>query len=131
MDPRGKPFPMPALPLTYNLTLLKEWASKAGIATWSQPSAKNSVPYGGRAVCCRNDTCAPICPVGAKYSPDFTWNALRHRNRARLVTRTVVRRLVVDPRTKRVTHRSEEHTSELQSHHDLVCRLLLEKKKKK
>ena len=28
-------------------------------------------------------------------------------------------------------HRSEEHTSELQSHSDLVCRLLLEKKKKK
>src|SRR5436190_2762888 len=28
-------------------------------------------------------------------------------------------------------YRSEEHTSELQSHSDLVCRLLLEKKKKK
>src|SRR6266540_5426199 len=28
----------------------------------------------------------------------------------------------------RDTARSEEHTSELQSHHDLVCRLLLEKK---
>src|SRR5690349_22569085 len=27
-------------------------------------------------------------------------------------------------------HRSEEHTSELQSRRDLVCRLLLEKKKK-
>src|SRR5436190_15519709 len=27
--------------------------------------------------------------------------------------------------------RSEEHTSELQSHSDLVCRLLLEKKKQK
>src|SRR5437773_3964936 len=27
-------------------------------------------------------------------------------------------------------NRSEEHTSELQSHHDLVCRLLLEKKKR-
>src|SRR5438874_7812624 len=27
------------------------------------------------------------------------------------------------------THRSEEHTSELQSRRDLVCRLLLEKKK--
>src|SRR5471032_3393479 len=27
-------------------------------------------------------------------------------------------------------NRSEEHTSELQSHHELVCRLLLEKKKK-
>src|SRR5437588_3690012 len=31
----------------------------------------------------------------------------------------------------RQPHRSEEHTSELQSHSDLVCRLLLEKKKKK
>src|SRR5947207_11724598 len=29
-----------------------------------------------------------------------------------------------------VSQRSEEHTSELQSHSDLVCRLLLEKKKK-
>src|SRR2546421_2966275 len=28
-------------------------------------------------------------------------------------------------------HRSEEHTSELQSRSDLVCRLLLEKKKEK
>src|SRR5438132_1719703 len=31
----------------------------------------------------------------------------------------------------RISRRSEEHTSELQSHSDLVCRLLLEKKKKK
>src|SRR5437667_5463665 len=28
-----------------------------------------------------------------------------------------------------IANRSEEHTSELQSHHELVCRLLLEKKK--
>src|SRR5215204_7287448 len=37
------------------------------------------------------------------------------------------------PRAGRCTRgpaRSEEHTSELQSHSDLVCRLLLEKKKK-
>src|SRR5215211_9338666 len=32
--------------------------------------------------------------------------------------------------TRRRCVRSEEHTSELQSHSDLVCRLLLEKKKK-
>src|SRR5437588_7729060 len=31
---------------------------------------------------------------------------------------------------KYLLRRSEEHTSELQSHSDLVCRLLLEKKKK-
>src|SRR6266540_7480970 len=34
-------------------------------------------------------------------------------------------------RLARSARRSEEHTSELQSHHDIVCRLLLEKKKKK
>src|SRR5438034_10611472 len=33
--------------------------------------------------------------------------------------------------TDSAVSRSEEHTSELQSHSDLVCRLLLEKKKRK
>src|SRR5438874_8914862 len=32
---------------------------------------------------------------------------------------------------EQISQRSEEHTSELQSRRDLVCRLLLEKKKKK
>ena len=100
MDPRSTPFPMPMLPLTYNLGLLKEWVTKAGITMWSQPSAKNSVPYAGRAQCCRNDTCTPICPIGAKYSPDFTWNALRRSQRVELVTRTLVRRLEVDDRNR-------------------------------
>src|SRR6266849_454687 len=39
------------------------------------------------------------------------------------------RRVRDPPRTVRVRSRSEEHTSELQSRVDLVCRLLLEKKK--
>src|SRR5438034_2096342 len=34
------------------------------------------------------------------------------------------------PEMTTLSIRSEEHTSELQSHSDLVCRLLLEKKKK-
>src|SRR3970282_2943383 len=34
------------------------------------------------------------------------------------------------PAPLRAPARSEEHTSELQSHHDLVCRLLLENKNK-
>src|SRR5260221_13356926 len=35
-----------------------------------------------------------------------------------------------DAEVRHIRVRSEEHTSELQSHSDLVCRLLLEKKKK-
>lgn len=104
LDPRGKPFPLPAIPLTYNLELLKKWASSAGIAMWSQPAAKNSIAYRGRPQCCRNDTCSPICPIGAKYSPDFTWNALRKSNRITLTTRTLVRKLVLSPDGKKVSH---------------------------
>src|SRR6476646_1666930 len=40
-------------------------------------------------------------------------------------------RVVDEPLRDGPPLRSEEHTSELQSHSDLVCRLLLEKKKKK
>src|SRR5438034_5332634 len=40
------------------------------------------------------------------------------------------RRTGSDAASRRPRTRSEEHTSELQSHSDLVCRLLLEKKKK-
>src|SRR5204863_9433449 len=39
------------------------------------------------------------------------------------------RELDAAPRCRRPLQRSEEHTSELQSRRDLVCRLLLEKKK--
>src|SRR5438034_8390040 len=49
-------------------------------------------------------------------------HALLRRGRRRLSARLPAHLLVL---------RSEEHTSELQSHSDLVCRLLLEKKKKK
>src|SRR5438034_7978923 len=49
---------------------------------------------------------------------------LRRRRRPRHPTRRA-------RPTRRPRKRSEEHTSELQSHSDLVCRLLLEKKKKK
>jgi choline dehydrogenase-like flavoprotein len=104
LDPRGRPFPLEPLPLTYNLLRLREWTTQAGIPMWSQPSAKNSVPYRGRPACCRNDTCFPVCPIGAKYSPDFTWDALRKTGRVRLLPRTVVRRLVKDPAGARISH---------------------------
>lgn len=103
-DPRDKPYPQPPLPLSYNLQLLKPWGEKLGIPFWAQPSAKNAVAYRGRAACCRSDTCSPICPIGAKYSPDFTWNALRGAGKVQMVTRTVVRRLVLRNGGTRVSH---------------------------
>src|SRR5260370_3370619 len=51
----------------------------------------------------------------------------RKRRRADAVLRDLPGRAGLDHAHH---HRSEEHTSELQSHLNLVCRLLLEKKKK-
>src|SRR5690348_17976808 len=61
---------------------------------------------------------------------------LRHRARQLGVDLTTVRGTGPDGTVTRAdveaaAHRSEEHTSELQSPVHLVCRLLLEKKKKK
>src|SRR3712207_8201984 len=50
-----------------------------------------------------------------------------HRTRSRRACGSSAPR----PRARAVFARSEEHTSELQSRQYLVCRLLLEKKKKK
>src|SRR5260370_20407233 len=46
-----------------------------------------------------------------------------------LVKELPARQPVLHPRGSWLEKRSEEHTSELQSHLNLVCRLLLEKKK--
>src|SRR5260370_4078523 len=46
------------------------------------------------------------------------------------VARAVAPRVAALPAVEKRAARSEEHTSELQSHLNLVCRLLLEKKKK-
>src|SRR2546428_10119594 len=53
---------------------------------------------------------------GSCRGRDDGWCAIRLRNRQ-------------TPGSARRSNRSEEHTSELQSRSDLVCRLLLEKKK--
>src|SRR5947207_10739828 len=55
----------------------------------------------------------------------------RYRYATRPATRPPTTATVKDSQdVARLSDRSEEHTSELQSHSDLVCRLLLEKKKK-
>jgi len=44
--------------------------------------------------------------VGARYSPDLTWAALRKENKVELIPRTLVRRLVPDGSSNRISHAS-------------------------
>ncbi|MEI6741418.1 MAG: GMC oxidoreductase, partial [Gemmatimonadaceae bacterium] len=56
----------------------------------------------GRSQCQRCDTCYPVCPSGAKYTPDWTWDALVAAKKVTLLTHSLVRRLVADPKTGRI-----------------------------
>src|SRR5436190_13605402 len=75
--------------------------------------------------------------AGRRDQPGVDAPAARPGARERLEDehrRTLARARAVGGRVERTRRvpgrRSEEHTSELQSHSELVCRLLLEKKKK-
>src|SRR5688572_32635056 len=65
----------------------------------------------------RSPRCARVSAISTRASPICCNRPLRERSR--------------HARSNRRVDRSEEHTSELQSQSNLVCRLLLEKKKKK
>src|SRR5205823_11536519 len=60
-----------------------------------------------------------------------SWYATRYRHSRTPLDTKSRSRCAISPRHYPIRLRSEEHTSELQSLAYLVCRLLLEKKKKK
>src|SRR5438034_5827653 len=71
-----------------------------------------------------SDVCSSDLDLGHARAPPVS------RSPQALVGRCT-REILATARPQRESARSEEHTSELQSHSDLVCRLLLEKKKRK
>src|SRR5260370_38973812 len=72
----------------------------------------------------------------AQVAALFHQAGLAERNRKigpgifRAIVWLTIKMLVLEEHDRVVAARSEEHTSELQSHLNLVCRLLLEKKKR-
>lgn len=92
-DKRSDSYPMPPMPLTYNLAQIRAWAERAGIPFYGCPQAKNTMPYDGRAQCQRCNTCT-ICPTGARYSPDFTFKHLLADKKIKLHDQTLIRKLI-------------------------------------
>ncbi len=101
--PRSAPYPMPPIPQSYSD---KKWdlvAQKLGLEVSPTPQARNSVARQGRPACCGNNSCIPICPIGAKY------DATVHLDRAtkagaQLIVKAVVRKCVVTPELVTVTY---------------------------
>src|SRR5438105_5552814 len=73
-------------------------------------------------------TLFPYTTLFRSRSPEFRYYSARS-SRSPSRARGALRFELADPTAALDWNRSEEHTSELQSRVDLVCRLLLEKKK--
>src|SRR5438132_10897664 len=73
----------------------------------------------------RRSTLFPYTTLFRSGGPLTGWGCCRTWHARRSTARAAKGRALA-----RCRGRSEEHTSELQSHSDIVCRLLLEKKKK-
>src|SRR5207247_7929394 len=75
-----------------------------------------------------------INPLDEKYERNFVERYIKEQDANKKWRHTAGQVMEVINHSRLLDHfhhRSEEHTSELQSRVDLVCRLLLEKKKKK
>src|SRR5260370_20427294 len=71
-------------------------------------------------------------PIALRRFPEFGPHLRQQRSRLSAcsqTTTTLSNQTLPCCARPSTSHRSEEHTSELQSHLNLVCRLLLEKKK--
>jgi quinoprotein glucose dehydrogenase len=108
-DRRSEPYPQGPIPLSYNLQMLKAWAEESGVKFSPLPMARNLTPFGGRGSCCVFDTCGEVCPSGARYSPDFTFRQLMAPKKIALHDRTLVRRLVLDPKRSTVVAARAAH----------------------
>ncbi|WP_259782316.1 GMC family oxidoreductase [Aestuariispira ectoiniformans] len=65
--PREVPYEMPPIPASYMDKQVEKALNKLGLRSGIFSHARNSEIYDNRPVCCGNNTCVPICPIGAKY----------------------------------------------------------------
>ncbi len=95
-DTRSGAYPQPAMPLSYNLQVLKKWAEQSGLKFSPLPMSRNvAAPFDGRGACGLYDTCGDVCPTGARYSPDYTYQQLIAAKKVTLHDRMLVRKLVL------------------------------------
>ena len=84
------------MPLSYNLQVLKKWADQSGLKFSPLPLSRNvTAPFDGRGACGLYDTCGDVCPTGARYSPDYTYQQLIAAKKITLHDRMLVRKLVL------------------------------------
>lgn len=97
--PRSKPYPMPSVPFSYMFKRLAERLLKGGYNPVNEPSGRATVPYDGRPQCAGNNTCNPVCPIGAKFDGSRTIDRAE-RAGAKVLDKAVVYRIEADDNGK-------------------------------
>lgn len=93
--PRSKPYPTPGHPFSWGQKQVADMMSKAGYHPIHEPNARLSKPMDGRPQCAGNNSCDPICPIGAKYTGDIHVDKALKAG-AKLLSNSVVYRLDAD-----------------------------------
>ena len=101
-DTRSGAYPQGPVPLSFNLQILKKWAEQSGLKFSPLPMSRNLAPFGGRGACGMYDTCGEVCPTGARYSPDYTYQQLIAAKKVTLHDRMLVRKLELNANDDRI-----------------------------
>jgi len=98
-SPRSGNYPMRPIPMPYSDQMVAERLSKYKVPVKVFPAARNSQPYHDRPTCCGNNTCTPICPIGAQYSANTDVENAQ-RLGAKLIEQAVAYRFDIDENSK-------------------------------
>ncbi|RAN50069.1 choline dehydrogenase [Herbaspirillum rubrisubalbicans] len=119
--PRSTPYPMPAQALPYMQQRANEILTQGGFKVLNEPTARNSQPFDERPACQGNNSCTPVCPIGALYNGSV--HAFKAEQRGvRLLTEAVVYKVEADGSGKitRVRYKSPDGTN-----HQLTARIFV------
>src|SRR5215211_8443963 len=110
-----------------SLCALKKNERRGANSSMSMPRAMPQRTYSSPSPSVNASSCAAVDPASRMWYPliEIVFHCGTFCEPNSIVSTTSL----IDGSGGKI-YRSEEHTSELQSHSDLVCRLLLEKKKK-
>lgn len=86
---RSKPYPMDMVPWAYSDRRIAEVVNPHGFQSVPIPQGRSTRVYKDRPICCGNNNCQPICPIGAMY------NGIHHIEQAEQKGAVVVAEAVV------------------------------------
>lgn len=69
--PRSQPYPTPGHPFSFGQQIVADRLKAQGYTPIHEPNARLSKSLDGRPQCEGNNSCDPICPIGAKYTADI------------------------------------------------------------